>query len=217
PLPPFNVKNKKRDLSYVPTRSDILSIDDSAQTELIPPKKGFHHFRFDTTSKKGLTLFRFQKGFPHVTTVKSMMGPLRYITSNSEYDNLKSSINFKNEIDEFWIENAGTKKRAKKLIKDFYKRVEIANKNFTSHTEGWKTDRGLIYIIYGKPNVVNKTKGHEVWVYGEDRFQESFNFRFKHIKNPFTDNDYLLNRNQLYQSSWYRAVETWRNGRAYTN
>ena len=33
------------------------------------------------------------------------------------------------------------------LIKTYYSKVEKANEMFTSHLEGWKTDRGMISII----------------------------------------------------------------------
>ncbi len=45
----------------------------------------------------------------------------------------------------------------------------------------------------------------------------SLSFSFEKVENPFTNNDYALSRNQLYQSSWYKAVESWRNGRVYSN
>ena len=35
------------------------------------------------------------------------------------------------------------------------------------------------------------------------------------MENPFTENDYKLQRSPMYKSSWYRAVDSWRSGRAY--
>ncbi len=38
---------------------------------------------------------------------------------------------------------------------EFYRRVRIANQNFSYlRTNGWKTDRGRVYIIYGEPDQI---------------------------------------------------------------
>jgi hypothetical protein len=35
------------------------------------------------------------------------------------------------------------------------------------------------------------------------------------VNNPFTDNDYALERSGAYKQNWYTAVDIWRQGRAY--
>ena len=54
----------------------------------------------------------------------------------------------------------------------YFKRVSEANKSYKeAYTEGWKTDRGRIYIIYGQPDDVEKypfesqSKSYEIWKY----------------------------------------------------
>jgi hypothetical protein len=96
------------------------------------------------------------------------------------------------------------------MIKLYYNRVMDANRFFTSYLEGWKTDRGIIYIIYGPPNVVYKGRNVEGWVYGEDKNMLSINFTFRKLDNPFTDNDYSLTRSPAYKDGWYIAVDNWR-------
>ena len=102
---------------------------------------------------------------------------------------------------------------------------------FTSHLEGWKTDRGMISIIFGPPSYIRKTKSAEIWYYGQQsnsnlnaynslndpmRIQSSgLKFTFDKVSNPFSMNDYELDRNYSYKSSWYRAVESWRKGKVY--
>jgi GWxTD domain-containing protein len=50
---------------------------------------------------------------------------------------------------------------------EFYRRVQIANAEFGKDTEqGWKTDRGRVIILYGKPNNIEKhhvTIGQRPW------------------------------------------------------
>ena len=81
---------------------------------------------------------------------------------------------------------------------------------FSSYQEGWKTDRGLIYIIYGPPSEVYRKTGEEEWIYGERNNPLSIKFYFYNIENPFTLNDYSLNRQPTYKTSWYIAIENWR-------
>ncbi|HKK21216.1 MAG TPA: GWxTD domain-containing protein, partial [candidate division Zixibacteria bacterium] len=39
---------------------------------------------------------------------------------------------------------------------EFYRRVNIANQNFTHmYRQGWRTDRGRVYIMYGEPDQVD--------------------------------------------------------------
>jgi GWxTD domain-containing protein len=49
---------------------------------------------------------------------------------------------------------------------EHYGRVAYANEHFANaRAAGWSTDRGLIFIKYGKPDGVSKTANGETWVY----------------------------------------------------
>ena len=49
---------------------------------------------------------------------------------------------------------------------EHYARIAHANENFGfADVAGWRTDRGRIYITYGKPDQVQKTSSSEVWIY----------------------------------------------------
>ena len=39
--------------------------------------------------------------------------------------------------------------------------------------------------------------------------------KYRTYLNIFTENDYKLERSPMYKSSWYKAVDAWRSGRAY--
>ena len=209
-------KNKKNrhafEKPFVITADSIFTVPAvNGKTALINlPRKGIYLFQTDTSLKKGFAVFRFAENFPYVTTVNQMLQSLRYLTSKNEYDDIVITKNKKEAIDKFWIETAGNADRAKELIKSYYNRVQFANRFFTSYIEGWKTDRGIIYIIYGEPNIIIRGKGFEKWTYGEDRNMLSITFSFYKIENPFTDNDYGLSRSPLYKDGWYIAVENWR-------
>jgi GWxTD domain-containing protein len=56
-----------------------------------------------------------------------------------------------------------------------YRRVAFTNKRFTRYRPGWKTDMGMIYIIFGPPNTVDRhpfemdSKPYEIWTYYDIR------------------------------------------------
>lgn len=207
--PPYSVSNDKPfDFNADSTFTVPVSKGSTAFLKL--KEKGIYFFQSDTSSRDGMTVLRFDANFPKVTSVLQMLYPLRYLTSKSEYDDLILSKKKKEAVDKFWLTTAGNEDRAKEMIQLYYNRVKEANRFFTSYLEGWKTDMGIIYIIYGPPNVVSRGKDIENWVYGEDRNLLSITFSFVKVENPFTDNDYSLSRSPAYKDGWYIAVDNWR-------
>ena len=60
------------------------------------------------------------------------------------------------------------------LLAEFYNRVQTANKKYSNrHREGWETDRGRIYILYGQPKEIDdhryaaETKPYQIWIYSD--------------------------------------------------
>ena len=76
-------------------------------------------------------------------------------------------------LDRFWKErdpSPGTK--TNELLMDYYKRYEDANQKFsTPNREGWKTDMGRVYMVYGPPAQIEKhefesdKKPYQIWYY----------------------------------------------------
>ena len=214
PPPPFALY-EPRPFDYKPDSMGTLPTRDMEVIKIKMGSTGFYHLNTDSTSKEGLTLFVSELDFPEIKTVDDLMGPLRYLVGGREYDNILEAPDRKQVLENMWISWAGSKDRARKSISAYYKRVERANIYFSSHVEGWKSDRGIIYIVYGKPNKVYRTDDLETWIYGEENNPLSITFYFSKVINPFTDNDYRLNREEVYKPSWYRSVNAWRDGRIY--
>jgi GWxTD domain-containing protein len=168
-------------------------------------------FQKDPAVIEGLTLFSFSEGFPEVESPVEAVKPLRYLTTQKEFDHLLKQPDLKTAVDSFWLERTSNQpERAMKMIAKFYSRVMTANKLFTSYKEGWKTDRGIIYIVYGAPSEVYRRTGEEEWIYGERSNMLSIRFFFDQAENPLSDNDYILQRSSGYKPGWYIAVENWR-------
>jgi GWxTD domain-containing protein len=208
--PPFaNVK----DITYTFKPDSILStyLTEGYSPLLELPNKGIYHIQPDLTKPDGLTLFNFDDGFPEIATPASAIAPLRYLTTSKEYDKLLSYANYKTAIDSFWLERSSNQQeRAKSMIKKYYSRVQYSNKIFSSFVEGWKTDRGLIYIIYGPPTEVYRKDDEEKWIYGKAGNPLSIIFYFYKVDNPLTENDYSLSRSPSHKKSWYIAIDNWR-------
>ena len=212
--PPFSF-DIHSDFNYNP--DSVFLLTNKQNKGLVFEKEGLYHFLTDTIGKTGLTLFRFYNGFPDITSPKYMIEALRYLTNKKEFEEMKNSSTPKSLVDNFWLTHGGNEEKTRNLIKKYYGRVREANKYFSSFTEGWRTDRGMIYIIFGSPGTVYKSAESESWIYGTPNSALALNFFFVKVNNPFTENDYLLSRSPIYESNWYRAVEIWRQGRAYNN
>lgn len=181
-------------------------------------KEGIYFITDSENSTIGYTLYNFGNDFPKITNIKSVIEPMRYITSKKEYNHLTSfEDSTQYYFEEFWLNCSSTPEKAKELISNYYKRIEASNYYFSSYAPGWKTDRGIIYLIFGPPSAVRIKENKESWTYGEEGNYMSVNFVFIKENNPFSNNHYVLNRSSIYKSHWYRAVDNWRQGKIPTN
>ena len=152
--------------------------------------------------------------YPELTTAEELIEPLLYITSAKERNELYAATEPKLALDQFWLKVAHQdKKLARELIKTYYGRVKEANEFYNSHKAGWRTDRGMIYIIFGKPAGVNRKQDVEEWTYTGMRTRGAV-LKFIFIKKPntFTQNHYELIRRPEYEFVWYSTVDKWRKG-----
>ena len=177
------------------------------------PKRGMYHIQTDTTQKEGITFFNYGNNYPNVKTPTELFLPLVYLTSAKELVRYLELKNNKIAVDKFWLKSAQTANSAKELIRIYYTRVKLANIYFSSYKEGWRTDRGMLYIVFGAPSVIYKSNKLEKWVYGEKNTIMSFTFENK--ETEFTDNYFVLKRQESYKVSWYKALDTWRSGRVF--
>ena len=208
-LSPFSTSREKFELEK-PDTTWLLT--DTIEFE----KQGFYMLRTDTNRLYGKILNVFSKNYPKSATPTEMLAPIRYLTSTNEYKKLQKEPNRKIAIDKFWLNRTGNIARAKELIRIYYTRQKLANKYFTSYKAGWKTDKGMIYMIYGDPTIVYKSDKLEKWIYGENQTNAGLIFLFERNLHSISQNDYVLTRSVNYKTSWYQAVDTWRNGRVFT-
>jgi GWxTD domain-containing protein len=150
-------------------------------------RKGLYLIQKDTNTAEGLAL-RAEDDYPRFTKLQN----------KKAFDRIILSITNDTE-------------RAKKIIRNYFRRVELANQYFTSYKEGWKTDRGMIYIIFGLPEEVFRFSDREVWIYKNELFRITFNFTKS--SSVFDPDNYVLVRDKKFQQTWYEVIDLWRNAR----
>lgn len=123
---------------------------------------------------------------------------LEYIASTEEINRLKNAPVEKRQglWEDFWEERDPTSgKEVNEFRNEYYRRIDYANENFTTGlTEGWKTDRGKVFVLLGPPDSIERhpfemeRKPYQIWYY-YDRgyrliFLEQYNLGEYKLINP---------------------------------
>ena len=156
--------------------------------------------------------------FPHIAALDEMVAALVYLARERELEHIQAAdtpVEKKRRFDAFWATLIPDRTRAANLLKLYYSRVEEANLLYTSYKEGWKTDRGMIYIVFGSPIFIDTQLEYETWRYSYDDRDGLDLFIFN--RRRLYDSDgmfetYLLEREPYYESAWRRALRRWRRG-----
>lgn len=151
--------------------------------------------------------------FPELREASQLIAPLRFIASRSEFQTLNNAEHPKHALDDFWLACSDSPDAARDLLTTFYARVEEANLSFSGLVEGWRTDRGMIHIVFGVPQRVRRDARNEYWVYGEEGTANALTFHFRRRPYAFDGNVFELQRSIQFRSVWDRGVSNWRNGR----
>ena len=183
--------------------TSVLSKDDLYTFE----QTGTYLIQTDLEPNQGILITCVEADFPKITKVSQMVEAMRYLTKNEEYEALMNGSNQKLELDNFWMKMAkGNVENAKILLRSYFKRVEFANYYFTAEKEGWRTDRGIVYIVFGTPTLIKKTAKSENWYY---RLYNGSTLYFNFTK---IGEIYALNRESNYGPIWNDYIRMWRNG-----
>jgi GWxTD domain-containing protein len=158
------------------------------------------------------------ENYPFLRTPRELAEPLVYLMKEDEYETMmaiEDDTQLKEAVDRFWLSNVQSLSDAGLTLEKYYQRVEEANKQFSNFKEGWKTDAGMMYILFGQPWYVERQVNVMRWSYSYDRSDPETNFLFEQpkVKNEFFPfNNYLLLRSQSYYSVYYRQLQLWLSG-----
>jgi len=135
---------------------------------------------------------------------------LRYVASNSQIDYIRQATTEEDKLSrfrEFWAALDPTPNTPRnEAFEEYYSRIDYANKNFKSYTDGWMTDKGMVYIIFGPPTSYERTQDYynpnriyERWYYGNNRqflFVDNNGFGdFRLVDPPAVTEKYEYRRN----------------------
>ncbi|MDZ4715353.1 MAG: GWxTD domain-containing protein [Cytophagales bacterium] len=206
PSPPFVVKEIKMDRFLFP--DSVFSVNPGS--ELGPfRQEGLYLAQEDTMSARGFSFLMKRDPYPKYNKLSDLKGPLLFVTTREENDALGLAGEDKLKFDKIILDITRDKERARTFMRNYFKRVEYANYYFSSFKEGWKTDRGMIYIIFGPPNEVQLDGQDEIWSYRNPR-QE---FYFAKAGSVYHPDHAVLVREKKYAEDWYQTIDLWRKSR----
>ncbi len=155
--------NKK--IERISTNSFIIGnytfqIIDKANKEIVASRDLVYRWDYLPVSLKNLDL---------------AISQLVYVATSKELEYIKSAKT-KEEKErrflKFWKDNDPTPNTPKnELMIEYYNRIKIANEKYSHYVDGWKTDMGMVFIIYGNPNNIERhpfesnSRPYEIWEY----------------------------------------------------
>jgi GWxTD domain-containing protein len=119
-----------------------------------------------------------------ITDLDKAIAQLVYIANPSELNNIKDAKTNEEKTKNFmsfWKSKDPTPDTDdNRIFEEYYKRVAYANEHFSNYSEGWRSDRGMVLILLGIPDNIDRhpfeyySKPYEVWQYYD--LNRSFTF-----------------------------------------
>jgi GWxTD domain-containing protein len=123
-----------------------------------------------------------------LSNFKLAVDAVRHIATDSELDSMTAFSTSKSEkaFRAFWRRrNPDTTRALNPAMAEYYRRVDEALKRYSSANEldGFRTDRGRIYILFGAPSFTNRllkpnSAPAEIWTY--EQLKRRFTFTDQH-------------------------------------
>ena len=142
---------------------------------------------------------------------------LKYISSRAEqsqYKNVKGVDAKRKLLYDFWNRRNNNQSDPNTIQKtEYFKRVDYANEHFRAgFKDGWKTDRGRVFIVYGPPDEVERhtnevnSKPYEIWTYNS--IQGGVIFAFGD-RSGLGDYDLLhsTHRDEMQNQNWMNQLQ----------
>jgi GWxTD domain-containing protein len=100
---------------------------------------------------------------------------LRYYATSEELRSIRDAADDQEKrrrFEAFWERrNPAPGSKTNTAMIEYYNRVAYANQQFGHFLDGWKTDRGMTYIMYGAPDYIDRNplsadeRPYEIWEY----------------------------------------------------
>lgn len=146
--------------------------------------------------------FEVKNDFMMLSSVKNVsmaLEQMNYILTTEERKELRGLKNSQKEkfFKKIWAKrDPDVTTKENELMIEYYKRVAFAEKNFSRGASGgWKSDMGMIYMLFGKPDDISKSMNpqqsynFETWYYfqinEEFIFIDEYGFGNYRLRTPF--------------------------------
>lgn len=179
--------------------------------QLLLSQPGLYFIQTDSASFAGRSILVTYPAFPGSRNIDDLIDPLIYVSTKEETQRLRNAPEKKTALDKFLMDLTRSKDRAKLFVRHYFRRVSESNQLFTNYKEGWKTDKGMIYILMGVPDGVNLQEDRELWTYNLPTGEVEFTF--VRVKSIFSANHHRLLRDKSYDRIWFGVVDQWRKGK----
>ena len=143
----------------------------------------------------------------------------RYLATKTEVDKYERLTNVEGKREftfEFWKvkeETFGTAQGNNEFYRTYIQRIDLCNQRYsTMGKQGWKTDRGRVYLLYGEPTEIERypnqleSRPYEIWQYTE--IEGGVYFVFGDLTGF---SDYTLihstKRGELRDDNWQRRIQ----------
>jgi GWxTD domain-containing protein len=172
-------------------------------------KTGLYLFQKDTAAAEGIAFRVVNKIYPKFSKIEDLIKPLIFVCTQEEYAELQNSKGDKAKFDKVILDITRDKERASNFMRSYFRRVELSNQYFISYKDGWKTDRGMIYLIFGLPDEVSYNDGTETWYYKTSKSR----FSFVKSGSVYDPDNYILIRDKRFMETWFATIDLWRKSR----
>lgn len=126
-----------------------------------------------------------------ITDINEALSQMKYILTSDEKEILKNAKKAEKDqlFKSFWdSRDPTTETLQNELMDEYYKRIAYTKEHFSSFQEGWKTDMGMIYILFGYPDEVKRYSDYSSQKAFENWYYFSINKSFKFVDvNGFGD------------------------------
>ena len=208
-IPPFDDTSKKK-LNVV-SIDTIYGVNANESFQLATP--GFYEITSNDVADHTTGLLVKDDYFPWYSDYARLIMPLIYISTNQEFTSMLKADVKKDVFESFVLTTISKNPNiGNEFIKYYYRRLRKSAKLFSTSIEGWKTDRGMVYQIFGDPVQVFRNENTELWVYSLEGGGRT-RFIFDIVPGPGGIIEHKLIRGKKYKQDWMSAVSRWRSGR----
>ena len=154
----------------------------------------------DKILEQNISFSKLKSGItPYVVNIDLALKQMKYFMNSD--DNYKQFLGDKKNKEknfyDLWKDLDPTPNtETNELMNEYYKRVSYANENFDGWKDGWETDRGMIYILFGPPDQVERTNPsmanstlYLIWTYNKINkqfiFKDQNGFGDFRLDSPF--------------------------------